>query len=72
MSLEEKSKLSFLDRYLTLWIFIAMGIGLLGGYIFPQFGQSIGEMSTGTISWPIAIGLIVMMYPPLAKVKCEN
>lgn len=72
MSLEEKSKLSFLDRYLTLWIFIAMGIGIIGGYVFPQLGEQIGEMSTGTISWPIAIGLIVMMYPPLAKVKYEE
>lgn len=71
METEEK-KLSFLDRFLTLWIFIAMGIGILGGYLFPQLATSIGEMSTGTISWPIAIGLIIMMYPPLAKVKYEE
>lgn len=67
-----EKKLSFLDRFLTLWIFIAMGIGVLGGYLFPQIATSIGELSTGTISWPIAIGLIIMMYPPLAKVKYEE
>lgn len=67
-----EKKLSFLDTFLTLWIFIAMGIGVLNGYLFPQLATSIGEMSTGTISWPIAIGLIVMMYPPLAKVKYEE
>jgi ACR3 family arsenite transporter len=68
----KRAKLSFLDRYLTLWIFIAMGFGVLGGYIFPSLAKSLGELSTGTISWPIAIGLIVMMYPPLAKVKYEE
>ncbi len=62
-------KLSFLDRFLTLWIFIAMGIGVLSGYLFPSISNTIEGMSTGTISWPIAIGLILMMYPPLAKVK---
>lgn len=72
MEINQKEKLSFLDRFLTLWIFIAMGIGVLGGYIFPQLGKAIEGMSTGTISWPIAIGLIVMMYPPLAKVKYEE
>ncbi|HEY5537223.1 MAG TPA: ACR3 family arsenite efflux transporter [Acetobacterium sp.] len=68
----EKPKLSFLDRFLTLWIFIAMAIGILAGYLFPGLAESLGAFSTGTISWPIAIGLIVMMYPPLAKVKYEE
>lgn len=70
--MEQRAKLSFLDRFLTLWIFIAMGIGVLGGYAFPELGKSIEQMSSGTISWPIAIGLIIMMYPPLAKVKYEQ
>lgn len=72
MSTENKVNLPFLDRYLTLWIFIAMAIGVLGGYVFPSLAKSLEGMSSGTISWPIAIGLIIMMYPPLAKVKYEE
>jgi len=69
---KNKVKLSFLDRFLTLWIFIAMGIGVLLGYIMPNLSNALENMSSGTISWPIAIGLIVMMYPPLCKIKYEE
>lgn len=70
--MDKKSKLSWLDRYLTVWIFTAMALGIFLGWAVPSLASTLSSLSVGTTSIPMAVGLIVMLYPPLAKVNYKQ
>ena len=70
--MKTSKNLSFMDRYMTLWVFFFFFLGILSGFIFPYLPKLINSWSVGTTSIPIAIGLILMLYPPLTKVNYEK
>lgn len=72
MNVDNRPRMTFLDRFLPVWIILAMAAGLLIGRVVPGIGDALGALEVGGISLPIALGLLVMMYPPLAKVRYDK